>query len=189
MKGKRCRASVRGDRKLSSRTQVFAELMESFSLSGFRYSPLGLRDGILAQMLAAQDDRAAAHRQFEMSAGSRDRDGATLWRGYAAKQNRCVHMSCSCFAISGRFTGFPPEYEDWLSAAASVTRHWKVHQPSGASSAHAILVSMSEIYGYRRYSAPLFRPSRVTWAKVGRSRTIAPCAIFHRMSTSMWSAR
>ncbi|MGA9558199.1 MAG: Ppx/GppA family phosphatase, partial [Terriglobales bacterium] len=36
-------------------TQVYAELLESFGLAGFRYSPLGLRDGILAQMLAAQD--------------------------------------------------------------------------------------------------------------------------------------
>ena len=39
--------------------QVFAELLESFELPGFRYSPLGLRDGILAQMLAEQDARAS----------------------------------------------------------------------------------------------------------------------------------
>ena len=45
--------------------QVFAELLESFGLPGFRYSPLGLRDGILAQMLAEQDARAAGHREFE----------------------------------------------------------------------------------------------------------------------------
>ena len=44
---------------------VFAELLESFALAGFRYSPLGLRDGILAQMLAVEDARAAAHREFE----------------------------------------------------------------------------------------------------------------------------
>ena len=45
--------------------QVYAELLESFGLAGFRYSPLGLRDGILAQMLAEQDARAKAHREFE----------------------------------------------------------------------------------------------------------------------------
>ena len=39
--------------------QVFAELLESYELKGFRYSPLGLRDGMLAQMLAEQDARAA----------------------------------------------------------------------------------------------------------------------------------
>ena len=38
--------------------EVYAELLESFGLAGFRYSPFGLRDGILAQMLAEQDARA-----------------------------------------------------------------------------------------------------------------------------------
>ena len=45
--------------------QVFAELLEGFELKGFRYSPLGLRDGLLSQMLAEQDARATAHREFE----------------------------------------------------------------------------------------------------------------------------
>ena len=45
--------------------EVYAEVFESFGLPGFRYSPLGLRDGILAQMLAEQDARAKAHREFE----------------------------------------------------------------------------------------------------------------------------
>ncbi len=45
--------------------EVFAELLESFGLAGFRYSPLGLRDGILSQMLAEQDARATAHQEFE----------------------------------------------------------------------------------------------------------------------------
>ncbi len=45
--------------------EVYAELLDSFGLVGFRYSPLGLRDGILAQMLAEQDARATAHREFE----------------------------------------------------------------------------------------------------------------------------
>jgi exopolyphosphatase/guanosine-5'-triphosphate,3'-diphosphate pyrophosphatase len=45
--------------------QVFAEVLETFGLSGFRYSPLGLRDGVLAQMLAELDARAWIHREFE----------------------------------------------------------------------------------------------------------------------------
>ena len=45
--------------------EVYAELLESFGLSGFRYSPLGLRDGMLAQMLAETDTRASGHREFE----------------------------------------------------------------------------------------------------------------------------
>ena len=44
---------------------MYAELLENFGLAGFRYSALGLRDGILEQMLAAQDARATVHREFE----------------------------------------------------------------------------------------------------------------------------
>src|SRR6185312_3980710 len=43
--------------------EVYAELLERFHLSGFRYSPLGLRDGMLEQMLATQDTRASVHRE------------------------------------------------------------------------------------------------------------------------------
>ncbi|HEX8925539.1 MAG TPA: Ppx/GppA family phosphatase, partial [Terriglobales bacterium] len=51
---------------ITAGAQVFAEMLESYNLPGFRYSTLGLRDGMLAQMLAAQDQRAAVHRQFEL---------------------------------------------------------------------------------------------------------------------------
>ena len=39
--------------------------MKATGCRGFRYSPLGLRDGILAQMLAETDTRARNHREFE----------------------------------------------------------------------------------------------------------------------------
>ena len=35
---------------------VYAEILERFALPGFYYSPMGLRDGILAQMLAERDE-------------------------------------------------------------------------------------------------------------------------------------
>src|SRR6202044_95238 len=44
---------------------VYAELLERFALPGFIYSTLGLRDGILTQMLAEQDAKTTAHQQFE----------------------------------------------------------------------------------------------------------------------------
>ena len=31
--------------------EVYSEILESFALKGFRYSPLGLRDGILTALL------------------------------------------------------------------------------------------------------------------------------------------
>jgi exopolyphosphatase/guanosine-5'-triphosphate,3'-diphosphate pyrophosphatase len=44
---------------------VYASLMERFGLRSFRYSALGLRDGILAQMLGDVDLRASVHQKIE----------------------------------------------------------------------------------------------------------------------------
>ena len=45
--------------------QVYASLLERLGLKGFRYSPLGLRDGMLAQMLGEVDLRASVHQKIE----------------------------------------------------------------------------------------------------------------------------
>ena len=44
---------------------VYAHLLERLGLKGFRYSPLGLGNGILEQMLAEVDLRASVHRKME----------------------------------------------------------------------------------------------------------------------------
>ena len=64
------RAAVRGIGPRRSEiivggAQVYATLLERAGLPGFRYSPLGLRDGVLAQMLADADIRASVHQTME----------------------------------------------------------------------------------------------------------------------------
>src|SRR5207237_40199 len=44
---------------------VYAELLERCQLRGFRYSPLGLRDGLLAQMAAEYDRSTKSGKQIE----------------------------------------------------------------------------------------------------------------------------
>src|SRR5947207_1728705 len=44
---------------------VFAEMMTHYDLPSFRYSPLGLRDGLLAQMAADYDPNALQRSQLE----------------------------------------------------------------------------------------------------------------------------
>ena len=44
---------------------MYAALLERMGLKGFRYSPLGLRDGMLAEMLGNADIRASVHRTME----------------------------------------------------------------------------------------------------------------------------
>ncbi|HMG86318.1 MAG TPA: Ppx/GppA phosphatase family protein [Terracidiphilus sp.] len=128
--------------------QVFAELLESFSLEGFRYSPLGLRDGILVQMLAAQDHRAAAHSQFEIE----------RWESVVATAQRYgVDMryaepvrahAVQLFRELKPLHRLPPDYEDWLAAAAVLRDTGKFINHQGHHRHTQYIVSMSELYGY-----------------------------------------
>jgi exopolyphosphatase/guanosine-5'-triphosphate,3'-diphosphate pyrophosphatase len=127
---------------------VFAELLESFGLPGFRYSPLGLRDGILAQMLAEQDARAKAHREFEeqrwesvLATARRygvDLRHAEPVRAHAVQLYRALHA----------LHQLPPEYESWLAAAAMLRDTGKFINYQGHHRHTQYVVSSSEIYGY-----------------------------------------
>ena len=128
--------------------QVFAELLESFGLPGFRYSPLGLRDGILAQMLAAQDDRAAGHRQFELERWESVVVTATRY-GVDIHQAEPVRAhAVQLFRDLKALHRLPPEYESWLAAAAYLRDTGKFINHQGHHRHTQYIVSSSEIYGY-----------------------------------------
>ena len=82
--------------------QVYAQLLERLGLTGFRYSPMGLRDGILAQMLAEQDLRASVHRRSRGSAGQAwwRRAGAT--GSIRGRRSRCAQHAAQMFRRTGR---------------------------------------------------------------------------------------
>jgi exopolyphosphatase/guanosine-5'-triphosphate,3'-diphosphate pyrophosphatase len=128
--------------------EVFAELLESFGLAGFRYSPLGLRDGILAQMLAEQDARAQAHREFEHE---RWESVLTTARRYGVdpKQAEPVRVHALQFYRDLKpLHNLPPEYESWLAAAAVLRDTGKFINHQGHHRHTQYIVSSSEIYGY-----------------------------------------
>ena len=135
--------------------QVYAEILETFGLPGFRYSPLGLRDGILAQMLAEQDARAKVHREFEherwesvLATARRygvDPHQAEPVRGHAVqlfRELRPVHQ-------------LPPEYESWLAAAAMLRDTGKFINHQGHHRHTQYIISSSEIYGYTQLQRTL----------------------------------
>ena len=136
-------------------TQVFAEILETFGLAGFRYSPLGLRDGILAQMLAEQDARAKVHREFEherwesvLATARRygvDPRQAEPVRGHAVqlfRELRSMHQ-------------LSPEYESWLAAAAVLRDTGKFINHQGHHRHTQYIISSSEIYGYTQLQRTL----------------------------------
>ena len=135
--------------------QVYVEILETFGLPGFRYSPLGLRDGILEQMLAEQDARAKVHREFEherwesvMATARRygvDLHQAEPVRGHAVqlfRELKALHQ-------------LPPEYESWLAAAAVLRDTGKFINHQGHHRHTQYIVSSSEIYGYTQLQRTL----------------------------------
>jgi exopolyphosphatase/guanosine-5'-triphosphate,3'-diphosphate pyrophosphatase len=131
-----------------SGAEVFAELLESFGLAGFRYSPLGLKDGILAQMLAEQDARARAHREFEHERWESVLATARRY-GVDPKQAEAVRAhAVQLFRDLKALHELPAEYESWLAAAAMLRDTGKFVNHQGHHRHTQYIVSSSEIYGY-----------------------------------------
>ncbi|MGB6746022.1 MAG: Ppx/GppA phosphatase family protein [Terracidiphilus sp.] len=129
-------------------TQVYAELLESFGLAGFRYSPLGLRDGILAQMLAAQDARARAHREFEHERWESVLATARRY-GVDPRQGEPVRAHVlQLFRELKTLHQLPADYESWLAAAAILRETGKFINHQGHHRHTQYIISSSEIYGY-----------------------------------------
>lgn len=128
--------------------EVYAELLESFGLPGFRYSPLGLRDGILEQMLAEQDARADVHREFERERWESVLATARRY-GVDPKQAEPVRVhALQLFKELKALHQLPPEYESWLAAAAVLQDTGKFINHQGHFRHTQYIVTSSEIYGY-----------------------------------------
>lgn len=128
--------------------QVFAELLESFNLAGFRYSSLGLRDGILAQMLAEQDARAPVHRELEHE---RWQSVLATARRYGVDPRQAEPVrehALQLFRDLKSLHELPPDYEGWLSAAAILRDTGKFINHQGHHRHTQYIVSSSEMYGY-----------------------------------------
>ena len=128
--------------------EVFSELLSSFGLEGFHYSPLGLRDGILAQMLAEQDARATAHREFEQE---RWESVQATARRYGVDPRRAEPVRAHALQLFRELKALhelPAEYEIWLAAAAMLRETGKFINHQGNHRHTQYIISSSEIYGY-----------------------------------------
>lgn len=127
---------------------VYTNLMERFGLKSFRYSPLGLRDGVLAQMLGDVDLRASVHQKIE----------SERWAG--------VLEVCQRYAIDLKmaepvrehvvqlFNGLakvhelPEEYKLWLESAAMMQDVGKFMNHQGHHRHTQYILANSEIFGF-----------------------------------------
>ena len=146
---------------------VYSELLERFGLPGFIYSDLGLRDGILAQMLAEQDPKTTAHQEFE-----RER-----WQGVLAtckrygvdpKQADPVRQhALQLFRDLQAVHELPAEYSAWLQAAAMMRDVGKFMNYQGHHRHAQYIIANSELFGF----TPLQRAIMSAIARyLGKSR-------------------
>jgi exopolyphosphatase / guanosine-5'-triphosphate,3'-diphosphate pyrophosphatase len=134
---------------------VFSEVLESFGLAGFRYSPLGLRDGVLAQMLAEQDARAQIHREFEHE---RWESVLATARRYGVDLREAEPVRAHAVQLFRELKALhelPAEYENWLSAAAVLRDTGKFINHQNHHRHTQYIVSSSELYGYNRLQRTL----------------------------------
>ena len=127
---------------------VYHELLDRLRLKGFRYSPLGLRDGILAQMAADYDRSTRSGRQIESERME------SILRAIAHYHVERKHAFDVRDAATTLFTSLrsvhrlPPEYGEWLSAAALLYEVGDYVNRNGHHRHTHYIISNSEILGY-----------------------------------------
>src|SRR5580698_7302001 len=127
---------------------AYLGLLERCQLAGFRYSPLGLRDGLLAQMAAEYDHTTRSGKQIESERWDSLRAAVSHYR---VDMDHALHVRASAmqlFAALKSVHSLPAEYEEWLSAAAMLYEVGDFVNRNGRHRHAYYIISNSEILGY-----------------------------------------
>jgi exopolyphosphatase/guanosine-5'-triphosphate,3'-diphosphate pyrophosphatase len=127
---------------------VYHELLDRLHLKGFRYSPLGLRDGTLAQMAADYDRSTRSGRQIESERWEsilKAVDHYHVDRKHALDVRESATLLFTTLRSVHRL---PPEYHEWLSAAAMLYEVGDYVNRNGHHRHTHYIISNSEILGY-----------------------------------------
>lgn len=127
---------------------VYAELVERCQLPGFRYSPLGLRDGLLAQMAAEYDRSTRSGKQLESERWDSIRAAIAHYRVDIDHAMQVRESAMQMFAALKSVHRLPPEYREWLSAAAMLYEVGDYVNRSGRHRHTFYIITHSEILGY-----------------------------------------
>jgi exopolyphosphatase/guanosine-5'-triphosphate,3'-diphosphate pyrophosphatase len=128
--------------------QVYAALLERFELPGFRYSPLGLRDGMLAQMLGEVDLRTEVHKKIE---DERWAGVLEVCQRYGIDQRKAepvrAHVA-QLFDALAKVHELPTEFRGWVQAAAMMQEVGKFMSHQGHHRHTQYIIANSEIPGF-----------------------------------------
>jgi exopolyphosphatase/guanosine-5'-triphosphate,3'-diphosphate pyrophosphatase len=127
---------------------VYSELLEMCELRNFRYLPLGLRDGLLAQMMAdynaksAMRERVESERQDALVTAAKHYDVDLIFA------RRIRDLAIQLFRRLQAVHQLPAQYADWLEAAAMLHEVGSYINRSGRRRHTYYVIANSEIFGY-----------------------------------------
>ena len=127
---------------------VYQKLLDRLRLKGFRYSPLGLRDGILAQMAADYDRSTRSGRQIEFERWESIMTAVDHYRVDRKHALDVRNAATLLFSTLRSLHRLPPEYREWLSAAAMLYEVGDYVNRNGRHRHTHYIISNSEILGY-----------------------------------------
>lgn len=133
---------------ISAGAVVYSELLERCHLAGFRYSPLGLRDGILAQMAADYDRSTRSGRAIE---SERWESIKRAVEHYRVDMQHALHVRDAALLLFSSLKSvhqLPPEYLEWLSAAAMLYEVGDYVNRNGHHRHTYYIIANSDILGY-----------------------------------------
>jgi exopolyphosphatase/guanosine-5'-triphosphate,3'-diphosphate pyrophosphatase len=127
---------------------VYAELLERCHLAAFRYSALGLRDGILAQMAAEYDRSTRSGRAIESERWESLRRAVEHYHVDLHHAMQVRESALLLFSALKSVHQLPAEYREWLSAAAMLFEVGDYVNRNGHHRHTYYIISNSEILGY-----------------------------------------
>jgi exopolyphosphatase/guanosine-5'-triphosphate,3'-diphosphate pyrophosphatase len=146
---------------------VYSELLQRLDLPSFHYSPLGLRDGVLAQMSADYDRGTRFRRHIDAERRNALVNTATHYAADLKFAGQVRDLALKLFAGLKSVHRLPPEYEEWLGAAAMLHEVGSFINRSGRRRHAYYIICQSEIFGYTVHQRYLIAAMA---RYVGRSR-------------------
>ncbi len=127
---------------------VFAELLDRCKLAGFRFSPLGLRDGLLAQMAADYDHATRSGRQVESERQDSILAAVDHYQVDLDHARRVRDTAAKLFIELRGLHRLPADYKEWITAASMLCEVGDYVNRTGRHRHTYYIISHSEILGY-----------------------------------------
>ncbi len=127
---------------------VYSELLSRLHLPEFRYSPLGLCDGILAQLASEYDVSPGARKRIE---SERENTLLRMARQYHIDlrfAERVRRHAAVLFEELRPLHRLPDEYADWLAAACMLQEIGSFINRTGRRRHTYYVIAHSEMFGY-----------------------------------------